>query len=125
MCEKWVTMDNTFHGRRANGTYNATFYFPVNQWQVGRQDYHRLLKEVRIVGLSDDGDDFEARFVCPSSHAPFLCGVCVSVYVCGAVLGARVRVRASGFWMSCWYAYMRRRGCAVFRVRVGPNVWGA
>ena len=63
-CEKWVRSD-TFSRRNTSGTFNATFYFPVNQWQVGRADYHRLLKQVLVEGQLDDGDTFEAYFVSP------------------------------------------------------------
>lgn len=59
-CEKWALSDSFESGfRNASGTYNVTFYFPVNQWQIGRQDYHRLLKETRVSGQLDDGDTFE------------------------------------------------------------------
>lgn len=63
-CEKWISSDS-FDGPNGSVSYNASFYFPVNQWQVGRQDYHRLLKEIRVSGTTDDGDSFEAFFVGP------------------------------------------------------------
>ena len=63
-CEKWVKTD-TFNRRGQTGTVNVSFFFPVNQWQIGRQDYHRLLKEVLVEGELDDGETFNAIFVRP------------------------------------------------------------
>ena len=52
-------ISDTFTRGNFSGSYNASFFFPVNQWQIGRQDYHRLLKEVRVEGMGDDGDEFQ------------------------------------------------------------------
>ena len=43
-CEVWQT-SVSFTGRY-NMSFDVEFYFPVNQWLVGREDYHRMLKRV-------------------------------------------------------------------------------
>lgn len=91
-CEKWALSDSFESGfRNASGTYNVTFYFPVNQWQIGRQDYHRLLKETRVSGQLDDGDTFELYQASPWCTILLIDLLCSS----SAVDAARNKVRPS------------------------------
>ena len=62
-CEKWVYDSRRGDSDRWAGNYTSTFYFPINQWRIGRQDYHRLLKEVHVTGTLDDGREIDDRFV--------------------------------------------------------------
>lgn len=40
-------------------SFDVEYYFPVNQWLVAREDYHRLLKRVYMNGTRN-GEPFES-----------------------------------------------------------------
>ncbi len=40
-------------------SFDVQYYFPVNQWLVAREDYHRLLMQVYMNGTRN-GDPFES-----------------------------------------------------------------
>lgn len=48
----------SFATPRFNTSFDVEFYFPINQWLVAREDYHRLLKRVYMNGTRN-GEPFE------------------------------------------------------------------
>ncbi|KAK9820061.1 hypothetical protein WJX72_005604 [[Myrmecia] bisecta] len=44
-CEKWTQTFNS-----TNSSYVVDYFFPINQWLVAREDYHRLLKRIHMKG---------------------------------------------------------------------------
>ena len=48
-----------FSNPRFNISFDVEYYFPVNQWLVAREDYHRLLKRVYMNGTRN-GEPFES-----------------------------------------------------------------
>lgn len=52
-CELWQA-DVEFENNWANASFTASFYFPINQWLVAREDYHRLLKQIVLNGSFND-----------------------------------------------------------------------
>jgi len=56
-CEVWQTSVE-FSTPRFNMSFDVEFYFPVNAWLVGREDYHRMLKRVYMNGTRN-GEPFE------------------------------------------------------------------
>ena len=78
-CEEWKTSRTSNYG----GTYDVSYYFPVNQWVVVRQDYHRLLKQVGCRPTRPD--PAHARRECPNrilivaQHLPS-CPCCLSLH---------------------------------------------
>lgn len=62
-CDVWAAnVSLTFNRSRDNTTtalnFTASFYFPVNQWLVDRESYHRMLKAVILNGTRN-GQPFE------------------------------------------------------------------
>jgi len=54
-CESWY---RKVTNKAVNSSFDVQFLFPVNQWLVAREDYHRMLKQIVVTGTMD-GEEIE------------------------------------------------------------------